>query len=315
MSIELSKMLKTIDSKVAYNNIIVVENEIEIYAKVPSKYEELPELPDITGLDKLEEKDIEEFFMDILDDEVRLTSFEGIDTDPFFPGCSCDYCHSFSEGKMFRHCTTCNLDMCNKCFSETSEEIALKNRTKKWVERKDALEECRKHNLLVVVFTPTNVHCDVCEKDTHIDTRYSSREEDIDICMKCLDTPKGKELREKHELKLYKGDKTIQEQLCYGSVFDWLPVYRDEERNMILYNAVKDSENYGRFSFMSYDDRGRSGFSIIRDTKDIEDLREELSDAYHRWREKYDGQQNWDKAYNIPIKQAMHDRNMRIHFG
>jgi hypothetical protein len=308
MSDELNKILKNIDPKVANNHIVVIEDESEIYAKVPPSYEDLPELPDITGLTRLEEKDVEEFFMDILNDEIRIKSFEGIDSDPWFPGCSCDYCHTFSESVLFKRCTVCNLDMCNKCFGE---EIEVKNETKKWAERKDALEECRKHELLTIVFPPNNVHCDVCEKEILSEARYSNREDNIDMCVECLDTEKGNEL---HELKLCKGGKTIQEQIGYGSVFNWVPLYKDEENNMLLYNAVTGSDNYGKFSFMSCDDHGRCGFSIIRDTSDINDLGEELSNAYHQWREKYEGVQNCDKVYNIPIKQAMHDRNMRTNF-
>ena len=126
MSDELNKILKNIDPKVANNHIVVIEDESEIYAKVPQSYEDLPELPDITGLTRLEEKDVEEFFMDILNDEIRIKSFEGIDSDPWFAGCSCDYCHTFSESVLFKRCTVCNLDMCNKCFGESGEEIEVK---------------------------------------------------------------------------------------------------------------------------------------------------------------------------------------------
>lgn len=280
MSAELNKILKNIKPTVMKNDIIVMDDETEIYAKFPLAYEDLPELHDINGFTRLDEKDIEKFFMDILNNDVRITSFEGIDSDPWFPGCSCDYCHTFSESGSFRRCIVCNLDMCNKCFGETSEEITVK---------KDMVEECRKHELLTIVFPSRNVQCDVCEKVFLSEDRYSNIEDKVDMCLECLDTEKGKELREKHKLKLCKRDKTIQEQIGYGSVFNWVPLYKDEENNMLLYNAVTGSDNYGKFSFMSCDDHGRCGFSIIRYTNDINDLGEELSNVYHQWREKKDG--------------------------
>lgn len=308
MSVELNKILKKIDSKVMKNNFICIDVDVTIYAKVPSVYENLPELPYITGLTLLEEKDVEEFFMDILVDQIHIKSFDGICNDNWFQGCSCDYCHTFSECYLFRRCTVCNLDMCNKCF-------AMKNEGDKLVERKDYLGECRKHELLTVVFPLDNVCCDVCGKETLSDNLYLNRDDIVYVCIECFNTDKGEELIKKHELTLCKGNKTIQEQIGYGSVFDWVPVYKDEECNMLLYNSVFESDNYGKFSFMSCDENGRYGVSIVRDTDDINDLAEELGDAFHQWMKKYEGGCICDKSSQIPIKQAMIDRNMCIHFG
>lgn len=66
----------------------------------------------------------------------------------------CDYCESpigdytNNEATKFYKCS-CNTDMCELCFEEKTEEIAIKNGAKNWENRKESLLECFENHTLL----------------------------------------------------------------------------------------------------------------------------------------------------------------------
>lgn len=99
-----------------------------------------------------------------------------------------------------------------------------------------------------------------------------------------------------------------------GSIFSWIPIYRDEEYNSILYCAVKDEAKYGKLALMSYDDHGRTGMYTVKE--DFDTLKRELEELYRGWLKDYPPDEcSWDKVYNLPIKLAMNKRGFEYHYG
>src|SRR3989338_10456616 len=85
----------------------------------------------------------ETWFDAVRHNQVRLTVFEGIRM-----GCdsqyNCDYCWALIKGPSY-YCQHCRLDMCELCYGETSEEIALHNGAKNYWSRATRLDTCRVH--------------------------------------------------------------------------------------------------------------------------------------------------------------------------
>jgi hypothetical protein len=105
-----------------------------------------------------------------------------------------------------------------------------------------------------------------------------------------------------------------------GSIFNWVPLYRDEEYNTVLYNAVPDTPYYGKFALMSVDNHGRLGMYTVKEG--ISQLKEELEELYQKWDEKWNPKDEesetrggWDKVYDMPIKNAMDKRGFEVHYG
>lgn len=95
--------------------------------------------PEINGLKRLSDAKIMKYFRGLLQDDQRVLTLNGTYD---YSGVGCDYC----PGRIYRsyyYCYDCNKDMCDKCFPEINEEIALKNGAENWHTRKDALAVCR----------------------------------------------------------------------------------------------------------------------------------------------------------------------------
>ena len=95
----------------------------------------------------------------------------------------------------------------------------------------------------------------------------------------------------------------------FGSIFDWIPIIKDNEYNMILLNCNPDSKQYGKVGLVSCDDHGRFGYEYV-DEK-LEDVLIKLKG----YKNKFEGDNSWNEFYDYPIKQYMCENNMQIHYG
>ena len=73
----------------------------------------------------------------------------------------------------------------------------------------------------------------------------------------------------------------VQFEMGYGSIFDWIPVYKEanqtsSEDYLILYNANKESMNYKKFCFLYYECDNKISYKMIRYTSDIFLIRNDL---------------------------------------
>ena len=86
-------------------------------------------------------------------DNTRIRVIDNVYT-TFMDCLYCDYCESAignytnNEPTKFYKCS-CNADMCDLCFEEKTEEIAIKNLAKNWENRKDVLLECFENHTLL----------------------------------------------------------------------------------------------------------------------------------------------------------------------
>ncbi len=126
-----------------------------VNVEVPSEYGPLPDLKETKYLHAYTLDEMKNHFNTFFDPEeteyIRLKFIDGIPIADEI-GCNCmycDYCHGEIKEVNYYRCYDCGIDMCGKCFEETCEEIVIKNRPLKWYSRKDSLEECRKHNLML----------------------------------------------------------------------------------------------------------------------------------------------------------------------
>lgn len=275
---------------------------------IPDSYDDFPTVDKVKGHDIFTLSEIKQYFdKDLRRLDIRMINGEVLDE---FGMCrQCDYCR-FNEinGGYFKYCNECRMDMCNMCYEETSEEIALKNGAKNWKKRKDKLEECRGHDLVEKQMN-RDAYCDDC-KDTITSDSWWYDGKKHDVCQDCYENKKEDLL----ELKLFK-NVPKDEQINFGSFCDWIPILKDEEENMILVNLNKSSKYYDWICFLSVDNHGRIGFFTEDEKLNI--VLEKIREFKTELDKEYEGKDtcSWDYSYSLPIKKYMKSKNMEIHYG
>ena len=130
------------------------------YEKEWPKYLVFPEIEELNKIKLVEGYKINtNFKSNILDyyDGGRIRFIDNVYT-TFMDCLYCDYCESsignYIENKpiKFYKCS-CNADMCELCFEEKTEEIAIKNGAKNWETRKEALLKCFENHTLLYTNT------------------------------------------------------------------------------------------------------------------------------------------------------------------
>lgn len=312
-------------SKIFRNCPPYIENDCEniINVKMPNKYADLTECRKIEGHILYTLNDIINYFQSIKDDNIRITMINGIFICPDAFGLYCDYCKTFMrdrEDDVYYHCQDCCLDMCNLCYDETSEEIAIKNGAKNWHERKDKLNKCRDLHTLSKRFQCSQYYCDICDKIISDNERYSNISKDNrncnDVCLNCSSTDEGKDLIEKKSLTLRENHSNPMEYADFGSLLDWVPIMRDNEYNHIFINLNPDSQYFEKICLLSGDDHGRCGYFVIKEKK-LDKLLDDLEDYYKDFKKKWENEESpsWDEYYDYPIKRYMESHNFQIHYG
>jgi hypothetical protein len=194
-------------------------------------------------------------------------------TDDTYCTYQCDYCKiSPCHADKSYYCYDCYKNMCKLCYSETSEEIAIKNGATKFMDRKDALDRCRKHKLLPTL-DRINTYCDEC-KGENVFLKSHYRFEEYDLCDKCYNTSEYE-----NKSKMIKtGD------LNFGSLRGWFNIVdncvtADEYTTYysIICNLDKNSEYYKSFG-LYVECEGYGGYWNLN-YQDVDTLINEINNA------------------------------------
>jgi hypothetical protein len=127
---------------------------------------------------------------------------------------------------------------------------------------------------------------------------------DYNICLKCIDNNIIK------DSEAYLIDETNNR---LGNILEWVPLYKDNEFNGILYNSNRHSKNYGRFSIWICDVNEKIGINILGDIT-LEEIKDEIEEYYETWKRDYQDN-DWDAYYNCPLMVMTSIRNLEYHFG
>lgn len=81
-----------------------------------------------------------------------------------------------------------------------------------------------------------------------------------------------------------KDNKNIQNEMEYGTIFNWIPVYKNnkelsKQEYLLLYNANENSVNYKKFCFLYYDTENNISYNMIRYTSDIFTIKHYIENA------------------------------------
>lgn len=296
-----------------YNKITLVgdvlndENEgTSVGVKVPDRHSTIADFDAPDEHEKYTKDDVYQYFNNLSDG--RFCLIEGVTMD-YTGGYDCDYCKVTIVGKRF-YCRQCIKDMCKLCHSETSEEIAIGNGAKNYKNRAEALATCRSHTLVERNDVMPYRSCNVCQKYIGSNAHWHN-DNDYDLCMTCAD---GSALIEQHGLTYIESESPFKES-GFGSMLDWVPVLRDSEYNLVLYNINIDSEHHRRYCLSSVDDHGRRGYFVVYDVSTIDEILAELNKIVIELKEGAKYLDKWDKFYNMPIKVMMNNRGMPFHYG
>jgi hypothetical protein len=292
-------------------------DEIEVNAKLPISYSDFPttNLPFIEGFTVYSLDKVVEYFNCIINDQVRIHGINNMDLDK--STFSCDYCLSFINYKLYT-CQECNKMMCPLCFSETSEEIALKNGAKNYQSRKDELNKCQQNHKLTETYPTENVVCDNCNEKPKESEYFSNVTRDYgdrsDLCLICSQTNEGKELIKDNNLTKrtnYLSNVWTE----FGSLFDWIPIYSEDETDaLIRKNLNSRSNNFGKFCLSCVDDHGRQGYNVTNLSLDI--IVSKLNNFITQFKSQFKTTENsWDKHYNSPLHTLMNELGFRLYYG
>ncbi len=296
----MQKILDHLKNKHPQSDYIGNDSENNmINVKLPNGYIDIPEFRDIPSHKKVDY--VIGYFNDILNDCLRISMINGMSSSYNGANYKCDYCETIIEkGSNYFYCYDCYLDMCNLCFSETNEE----NRTS---------SRCREHNLKTR-YSWELYYCDICDVNIYDTYRYSNCEEKEyceDLCQKCSETEEGKKFIEDNKLILT--ENIIDGGSDFGSMLDWIPILRDDEYNLILYNCNPESELCKRLACVSSDNHERMGFYTVKETLSLNELLDKLEEYYSEveWKKL----KGWEEFYNYPIKRFMQSQNMSVYYG
>lgn len=326
------------------NTFIKNDYENNICVTKGGNYFDTPSTPEIPALlvgniKKTDNTFRNEYFESILNDEIRIKIINGVPTNFEYDALYCDYCDSpigsaneneeISNG--YWRCWDCQKDMCNLCHSEVNEDIAIKNGAQNYHLRKDRLQAClnenenEKHKVQKRCNMDLSIRCcDLCNSEIDLNdevrwsedvTNYNSK----DVCQKCANTPNGMQyifLWKMQQIHMANNLKLLWENCEFGSMMDWIPIYKDDEFNMILINCNPNSSSFKKIALAASDNHGRSGFFTIPHDIEISNLLEgmeiEYSDVCSKL--KTDGNESEIK-YLSAIQLLMETFNMPTYYG
>lgn len=278
------------------SDIIVTDEEAELFVNKPFVLEQLPFVDPLLINDKYLTIETPEtmldYFKDLLntdDSDMRVSVLNGLHIEQDTSCYYCDYCETKINDDWF-YCYHCNKDMCNMCYEETSEEVALKNGAQNYKKREEALNKCRSckqiepRNIYNII-PPRYRQCDLCNNDIESSNFYSTRELDdtYDICAECYQNSNdARNMVETKSMQLIDvNDKSNYYfgHTGFGSMLYWFPIISDTEGCHVFMNLNPDDINYGKICLQSCDDHERFGYFIIRDEKyDLQKVLERLKE-------------------------------------
>jgi len=94
----------------------------------------------------------------------------------------------------------------------------------------------------------------------------------------------------------------------------WIPLYKDDEFNGLLYNCNKNSTNYGKYAIWVCDNNERIGINIINNN--IQSIKNEVEQYYIEWvHNEYNNYISTDESYyNRPLMKMTSIRKLSVHF-
>lgn len=311
------------------DNVFISNDESELDVTPPSRYDaELPQFEDIPCHTKETISSIYDYFVGILDDDysIQVINDKVLNGSSGMETLQCDYCRVSTELWMY-HCTECNKDMCELCFKERSEEIALANGAKNWSRRKDALLACFAHEDKIGEHEVDSrdlpgIQCDLCGDKAGVKrgTWSCNRRYDKDLCLGCLNSVEHKDIVEELLETCKKGtwkfvDFTRKKDYGIGSLIDWVPVLRDSTTGAgVFYNMNPESKYYHQVVLSAVDNHGREGYFSYPGTLEevLDKIRAKIPDFEKVKEEKG---QSWDTHYNCPINLLLVEAGHEIHYG
>jgi len=300
-------------------------------------------IPDLDGLQKCDSDKIFQYLNDIMSSEYRLCN---IDMKEYRCGhCLHIACSSEYDQDMYYYCDRCQKHMCLLCFSETSEEIAIKNCARNWARRKDSLNACREHGLQKRIGLEGSRVCNVCDKHCE-DTIFYSNLTNVNACENCVNNG----LIDSTESQLMKLVTEPGKVDHFGSILDWVPLYiheDDEIRDFILFCANPENLKFKRYALGCWDSHARMGIFPCseKDTLDVlinecKEMCKKIKDRKSRYEQKKasktgrqddaindinkndsddDSDESTESSVNSvwgePIKMMMRKRDMETYFG
>ena len=216
--------------KLAYPNDMVVTNDVLARVDVAEQYE-LPDWKDWPELEKLPSCDwhfwtydqqvawllqFNTVAPDRVDWQYLNTSLTYCGYDSVF----CRFCRTEIVQDYYQHCIMCSATACKDCCSTScaAHQSDQSDQTDQTDQSKHVFE--RRYGAMLA-------RCDVCQNLAY-NYQYSKKvgKQQVDICLKCQDTPDGQHLIQTHNMlpgatpHLSKHDLHDR----FGSLLDWIPV-------------------------------------------------------------------------------------------
>lgn len=202
----------------------------------------------------------------------------------------CNYCESLLDIRKGYYCNDCNNVICDMCYSNMCYSKMLKEN-----KCSEKLNKCNTHNITRCI-GKNLVNCDNCDKcGKRINygiPHYSDFNNDYDLCIECYT---------ENDNKLIYCDDDFN---C-GSLYDYISIINFDYNGSIKCNFNEKSKYYRQLMYMAYDDHGRSGCFVKKETdedipKILEEYKISMSDE--------------DDDY-CPLHRMMLDRGMCVQYG
>lgn len=206
----------------------------------------------------------EYFKVQLTDTSVYLV--EGLTVAEWWGNMYCDYCRGDIPHEIYYWCRDCHSDMCEMCFVETCEAIAVANGAINYRTRMERLQNCQmnhrqeKRSLRGIA----DPYCDICTMDRGDSLTFWCKQGDFDVCESCWNEEKNKEeIGDRSDYYQSKRVRCTMEITSFGSLLDWVPWLNSEPGHMVLVNINKDSPYHACLGVCCVDDNGRAGYFVL----------------------------------------------------
>ena len=239
--------------------------------KISKNLDNIPQLPYIKGLVPYGKKNIENYFSDFAGERFKVINGQCFGCDSYY----CDYCKfPINVSDKYKYvCLHCYTDMCHLCYSERSEEDAIKNGATNYHLRKEKLDKCQNNHYLVKIAVNEVVYgewvCDMCEDvlDEDYWTDYNN-EGRYDLCNECA-KENSDILREKNMSKFEFSKTDLFYLTEFGNLSDWIPIYMSDYPSK---QEIKEYAQNHKYDDDSDDDSDNDSDNDSDDDDDYDDV-------------------------------------------
>ena len=167
--------------------------------------------------------------------------------------------------------------------------------------------------------------CDVCNES--IDGNYLSDVEpfsdsSFDMCEKCSTT--NQHVVEERSLKPYKTSNHVYNIYDFGSILDWVPIYKLPERetddepvfgNYIYVNLNPDTIKHNLFASSLADSHGRMGYIQLFNISDFQELKQNVESFYDKSQKICAESYGWESYCASVLHLLWESKNLCTNFG